>query len=98
MGKIAINMKAIHLFLLFAIIVMSYFIIRICIGYGHGFSNSEMDWDNNGTTSVNELIQSSDIGVRDVNKNGEICKEFYAYKDGLPIKVVCTTEKNRRTN
>mgnify|MGYP001575956445 CR=1 FL=1 len=53
------------------------------------FTWEEMDWDNSGDTSLNEFFRASDIGVREIEKGGNICREFYAYKDGLPVKIIC---------
>jgi hypothetical protein len=48
-----------------------------------------MDWNQDGTTSIAEVIYGSDIGKREVIRNQKTCVEYYAYKDGLPIKTAC---------
>lgn len=63
---------------------------------GRGFSAyskrypwAEMDWDGDGRTSLREFLAASDIGRRTVIRDGVQCIEYYRYKDGLPLKVVC---------
>jgi hypothetical protein len=55
-----------------------------------GYSWQEMDWDQKGYTSISDFLAASDTGKRDiVTKDGRRCTEYYAYKDGLPVKTVC---------
>lgn len=54
-----------------------------------GYSWSEMDWDSDGTTSISELFDSGGIGKRPVTRDGAACTEYFRYKDGLPVRVVC---------
>lgn len=74
------------------VLLISLFIYVICravSSYMHGYSWQEMDWNQNGITSVAELIYGSDIGKREIIINQKPCIEYYAYKDGLPVKTVC---------
>ena len=54
-----------------------------------GYSWSEMDWDRKGSTSLSDFLAASDIGKREITRDGKSCAEYYAYKDGLPVKTVC---------
>jgi hypothetical protein len=54
-----------------------------------GYSWSEMDWDQDGNTSLTEFISASDIGRREIKKSKIACTEYYNYKDGLGIKTTC---------
>jgi hypothetical protein len=72
------------------IFILIYFISRAVTGYRHGYSWREMDWNQDGTTSISEVIYSSDIGKREVIRNQKTCVEYYAYKDGLSIKTACS--------
>ena len=54
-----------------------------------GYSWGEMDWNQKGYTSIFDLFSASDIGKRDLLINGKVCVEYYAYKDGLPVKISC---------
>lgn len=66
-----------------------YFVLRgICV-WRQGYSWQDMDWNNDGRTSISEFFSASDIGKREVLKDGKTCTEYYAYKDGLPVRVDC---------
>lgn len=54
-----------------------------------GYAWHEMDWNQDGTTSVGEFFEASDIGKRNVTEGGKNCVEYFAYKDGLPVKTLC---------
>lgn len=68
---------------------LAYFSFRVFIGYRNGYDYEEMDWNQDGRTSIAEIIDSSDVGTRQTIVNGVQCMEYFAYKDGLPIKVIC---------
>jgi hypothetical protein len=55
----------------------------------HGYSWKEMDWNQDGTTSIGEFFAASDIGKREVILDNKKCIEYFAYKDALPVKTVC---------
>lgn len=51
---------------------------------------SEADLDHDGWVSLGEALYLSDAGTRSVQRAGErSCVEYFALKDGLPIKTVC---------
>ena len=62
--------------------------------FSKGYSWEEMDWDQNGSTDLWEFISSGDIGKREIEKNGNICQEYFAFKDGMPVKIVCPSKSN----
>ena len=66
-----------------------YVISRAFSSFSHGYSWQEMDWNQDGTTSITEALDGSDIGKREVIRYQKKCIEYYAYKDGLPVKMVC---------
>lgn len=70
-----------------------YFAVRIFVGYRSGYQHEDMDWNQDGRTSITEIIESSDIGLRSKIIDDVECAEYFAYKDGLPIKVVCPEKK-----
>ncbi len=80
------------LIIFFLLISVVYFSIRIFIGYRNGYNYEIMDWNQDGKTSISEIVESSDIGVRQTTINEIRCIEYFSYKDGLPIKVVCPRE------
>lgn len=50
---------------------------------------AELDIDHNGKISFVEADYSCNSGTRQIVKEGQQCTEYFAYKDGLPLKVVC---------
>ena len=76
-------------FIILIVLVVIYFGYRIFVVFQKGYSWQEMDWDRSGATSLREFFDSSDVGVRLVNQNGQDCREYYCYKDGLAIKTGC---------
>lgn len=73
--------------LLFLILVYASF--KIYLSWSQGYSWQEMDWHQRGNTSIMDFFDASEIGKREVTIDGNVCKEYYAYKDGLPIKTIC---------
>ncbi len=71
------------------VLLVGYGCIRSYASLSKGYPWEEMDWNNNGSTSPWEFLQASDIGMRQVKRNGSNCKEYYAYKDGLTLKQDC---------
>jgi hypothetical protein len=74
---------------MFVLLVLAYFAFRGAASWRQGYSWSEMDWRQRGSTSISDFFAASDIGKREVQVNGMSCVEYYAYKDGLPVKTVC---------
>ncbi len=54
------------------------------------FTYAEMDLNKNGWLGVSEIMYFFDHGTRTVSIEGGTCTEYYALKDGLPLKVVCS--------
>jgi hypothetical protein len=48
-----------------------------------------MDWNQSGSTSITDFFAAADIGKRETMVDGKKCFEYYAYKDGLKVKVNC---------
>ncbi len=67
------------------------FISIVFAGYRQGYLWAEMDWAQKGYTTPWDVIAASDIGKRPAAINPQRCQEYCSYKDGLPIKTVCTT-------
>lgn len=68
----------------------AYLVIRIVASLMQGYSWQEMDWRQRGSTSIGDFFAASGIGKREINQEGKKCVEYFAYKDGLPVKVVCS--------
>jgi hypothetical protein len=52
-------------------------------------SFAETDLDRNGRVSWAEADYVCNFGQREVRSGGKACTEYYALKDGLPLKIVC---------
>jgi xanthine/uracil permease len=54
-----------------------------------GYSWTELDWNQDGSTSIEEFFMASDIGKRTITKDNKPCTEYFSFKDGFPIKTEC---------
>ena len=57
--------------------------------YTSPLSYAEMDINHDGKIEFFEADYASSYGERSVEKTGLKCIEYFAYKDGLPLKVAC---------
>jgi hypothetical protein len=71
------------------VIMLVYIIMRSVAIFKKGYSLAVMDWNEDGRTSISEVLASSDIGCRIVERSGYRCTEYFSLKDGMTIKVVC---------
>lgn len=69
--------------------VGSYFLLLGWLFYASPLTYMEMDFNKDGTVSLSELDYATSYGTKEVEQKGEKCIEYFAYKDGLPLKVVC---------
>lgn len=53
-------------------------------------SFSEMDWNEDGTRTLGEILQSIDIGKQLVIRNDIPCIRYFRLKDATEIKMVCS--------
>jgi len=82
--------RAITIFItLVCVMVVAYLAFFAVLSLRQGYSWQEMDWHQRGTTSISDFFGASDIGKREVVQDGRKCTEYFAYKDGLPVKTVC---------
>ncbi len=88
MGKVK-QMALVVLAVLIALVGI-YIAMRIVASLMQGYSWHEMDWHERGRTSIGDFFEASEIGKREINLEGKKCIEYFSYKDGLPIKVVCS--------
>lgn len=59
------------------------------LALSQGYSREEMDWNNDGKTTLVEIWDRADIRKRTIEKDGKVCDEYFRFKDGNPLKVVC---------
>jgi len=82
--------KAMHLLgTAFATLLIAYAALAGYAVLHHGYSWTEMDWNQDGTTSIKEIHEASDIGKREINRDGRHCAEYFSFKDGMPVKTLC---------
>ena len=56
---------------------------------GKGFSWADMDWNNDGHTSLGEVVDAFNVDVRSIAVDAKHCREVYKLKDGLPVRELC---------
>ncbi len=56
---------------------------------GKGVSISEMDWNDDGITSIPEFFSTMDVGVYAEEIDGKQCRRVFRTKDGAPIRQLC---------
>lgn len=76
-------------FSVFALPAVLYFCAVGLSSLQHGYSWKEMDWNEDDTTTIVEFLEASDVGKRDIIVDGKTCAEFFAYKDGMDIRIDC---------
>lgn len=57
--------------------------------FENGYTWREMDWNSDGSTTLIEFFEASDVGKRPITVDGKSCNELFGYKDGQPIRVDC---------
>jgi hypothetical protein len=60
-----------------------------------GYRWSEMDWNSDGKTTPSEFLTAADIGKREAISAPKGCIEYYAYKDGMPVRIDCTAPTDK---
>lgn len=67
--------------------------MRVFASWQTNYSLKEMDWNRDGRTTFSEFLKASDVGRRDIAQRGLACREYYSLKDGLTIRLDCTSRK-----
>ena len=85
--------KASKLLILLGLITLGYVAVR-CGPFLWARSQvpmtfDEADFNKDGTVSLGEAEYIASSGTREVIQDGRTCTEFFAYKDGLTLKIVC---------
>jgi hypothetical protein len=71
------------------------FSVRVASVWWFGYSWHEMDWNDDGATTLAEVFRGIDMGKRTAYREGVRCVEYFDYKDGLPVRVDCPSTENR---
>ena len=66
-----------------------YFMLYINTLFNSDFTWEEMDLNQDGFVSPLEASYFDDSGKRDVVVDGKKCIDYFAFKDGLSLKVTC---------
>lgn len=76
---------------LLGLLVMIFIVYGTVITYDvlSRFSFSELDFNENGTTSLSELFTAGDLGKRPVDVNNKGCIDYFYLKDGTSFKIKC---------
>lgn len=59
------------------------------LAYSAPLPYDELDLNHDGHVSFDEVSYAANFGKRVVQVSGEQCTEYFACKDGLPLKTVC---------
>lgn len=70
--------------------------LRFLASWERHYSWKDMDWNQDGKTTVSEFLEASEIGHRRVSQDGKECRDYYALKDGLSIRMDCIADVNRQ--
>lgn len=68
---------------------VGYWVVFLYCVWTSPLSYRELDLNKDGKVSFAEADYASSYGVRGVKVEGKACVEYFAYKDGLPLKVSC---------
>lgn len=71
------------------LLLVLYGVGRFVASWQKDYSWKEMDWNQDGTTTLSEVLEASDVGRRGVIKAGKRCVEYYSFKDGLTVRMEC---------
>lgn len=84
-------MRHVRIFIAGVIIILPvlYLAMLASAAWRSGLTWHEMDFNRDGTTSIDEFLDAADVGTRAVQVGGRSCTELVLLKDGLPVKVVC---------
>ena len=86
-------MRAKKLFVIIGILVSVPFVFLVVLYIFNltdpRYTWDEMDLNDDGIVSFSEADYVGSSGVRKIRVDGKECLEYFAYKDGLPVKTVC---------
>ncbi|NWC00536.1 hypothetical protein HX882_32160 [Pseudomonas gingeri] len=84
------SLTAIVKLVLLLVFLVAFYLFFVGVeSWRKGYTWKEMDWDQSGSTSVVDFFVASDIGKREIVVNGKKCFEYYAFKDGMTVKIIC---------
>ena len=72
-----------------ALLAFAYFSLRATSALHQGYGWDEMDWNQDGTTTLEEFLASGGIGKHKLIQSGQPCAEYFAYKNGASVRSDC---------
>lgn len=83
--------NAVRMAAIVAVMLLSaYWLIFGWMVYASPLAYEAMDFNRDGEVSFSEANHASSFGTRMYVNHGRHCTEYFAYKDGLPLKTVCS--------
>lgn len=82
----------VKLFMVAAALGLSYWLLFGWMVYRSPLTYAEMDFDHDGAISYSEVDYASSFGERRLTVIGQQCVEYFALKDGLPLKTKCKSD------
>jgi len=71
------------------VLVAIYWVAFAWMVYRAPMSYRELDLNHDGQVRFGEVSYAASFGERAIQVNGRHCTEYFAHKDGLPLKIVC---------
>jgi len=73
-----------------ALLLLGGLLVRLAVSYYQGgYTWAESDWDSDGSTSLIEYLDGSEVGDASVCVSGQRCTRYFRLKDGMDIKTKC---------
>jgi hypothetical protein len=72
-----------------AVLILCYWAGFAWMVYRSPLPYEAIDLNHDGSVSYTEADYVSSFGMRTIYRQGEQCVEYFAEKDGLPLKLVC---------
>lgn len=54
-----------------------------------GYPLRDRDWNADGETTFAEFFAAANVGARPLMRDHRRCTEYFSFKDGLTIRIVC---------
>jgi hypothetical protein len=54
-----------------------------------GYPLRDRDWNTDGETTFAEFSAAVDVGARPLMRDHQRCTDYFSFKDGLTIRIVC---------
>ena len=72
-----------------AVLILCYWAVFAWMVYRSPLPYDAIDLDHDGSVSYTEADYASSFGMRTIYRQGAECVEYFAEKDGAPLRLVC---------